>query len=142
MAISRSDLAEWIGAEFAEYLTAGGLTAGDGTDTGSFVNTITKALREMGLSEVASLTDDDAAEIYDLVELFALERILDALGVRVDFSADGASVKLAQQYAACEQRYERQKEKCEAAHGLSGGASVVARSMTLNALDTVDVEYG
>lgn len=141
MAISRSDLEGWIGAEFAEYLTAGGLTAGNGTDSGSFVNAITKALREMGLSEVASLTDDDAAEVYDLVELFALERILDALGVRVDFSADGSSVKLAEQYTMCERSYERQRVKCEAAYGLSGGGSVVARVATLNALNTVEVEY-
>jgi hypothetical protein len=141
MSISRSDLASWVGSEFSELLTAAGLTAGNGTDTGDFVNTITLALREMGESSVDDLVDADAAEIYDLVELYALRRILGALAAKVDFSADGASVKLSEQHAMARQMYLDQRLKCEAAYGLSGGPEVVIRSMTLNALNAVEVEY-
>jgi len=141
MSISRGDLAAWIEAEFAEYLTATGLEAGNGDMFSDFGNAITKSLREMGLNSVDSLTDDDATQIYDLVELYALERILDALAVRVDFTADGSSVKLSMQHAACLARYERQKRKCESAWGLSGAVVARARTMTMGALTEESTEY-
>lgn len=143
MAISRSDLAYWIEAEFAEYLTAASLTAGNGQGLGDFTNAITKALREMGAdtSMSVSLSDDYATQVYDLVEMFALERIVDALAVRVDFSADGSSIKLAQQHEAALRRYERQRAKCEAAWGLTSAVVARARTMTLGALTDETLEY-
>jgi len=142
MTISRSDLATWIGAEFAEYLTAGGLTAGDGTSTGSFVNPITKALREMDLDTVDEVADSQEGECYDLAELYALERIVNALATRVDFSADGASFKMMQAHDAAVARYERQRAKCAAAYGAGGATpAVVARVATLGALTDEATEY-
>lgn len=141
MAISRNDLAGWIETEFAEYLTAAGLAAGNGDGTGDFASSITKALREMGLSSVSSLTDDDAAQVYDLVEMYALERIIDALAVKVDFTADGSSIKLNQQHGAAVLRYERQRRKCESAWGLSGAVVARARTMTMGALTEESTEY-
>jgi len=142
MAISRQDLALWVEAEFEEYLTAAGLTVGDGTHEGNFVGAITKALREMGYSTAASLVDSDAAEIYDLVELYALERIVDALGIRVDFTADGSTVHLRQQHDAAVARLERQRAKCAASWGVGGTTpKVVARTVTLGALTEEVLEY-
>lgn len=140
MSISRSDLAVWVGAEFAELLTAAGLTVIDGA-TDDAANSITKALREMGLSAASELTDEDAAEVYDLVDLFVLERIMASLAVKVDFSADGASIKLRQQYEMAQSRYNLQKARCEAAYGLAGGPSVAVRLATLNALTDEETEY-
>lgn len=142
MAITRAELAAWIGSELAELLEAGALTAGDGSTTGSVVNAITKALREMGLATVDELGDGDAAEVYDLVELYALERIVNALATRVDFSADGASFKMMQAHDAAVARYERQRAKCATAYGVGGATpAVVARVATLGALTDEAVEY-
>lgn len=142
MAITRAELAAWIGSELAELLEAGALTAGDGSTTGSVVNAITKALREMGLATVDELGDGDAAEVYDLVELYALERIVNALATRVDFSADGASFKMMQAHDAAVARYERQRAKCAAAYGAGGATpAVVARVATLGALTDEATEY-
>lgn len=141
MSISRNNLATWIGAEFSELLTAAALTAGNGGTSGDFGNAITKALREMGLSSESELTDGDATEIYDLVELFALERVLASLAVKVDFAADGASIKLAQQYQMARERYALQRARCEAMYRIAGGPSVTVRSATLNALTEEETEY-
>lgn len=143
MAITRAELASWIGAELAELIEAGGLEAGDGEDWGSFANSITKALRAMGLTLASELADTDAAEVYDLAELFALERIVTALGARSDFSADGASFKLSQQHAAAVARLEAQREKCLTLWGVGGAQPTVAsRSLTLGALTDEVIEYG
>lgn len=142
MAITRAELAAWIGSELAELLEAGGLTAGDGSTTGSFVNAITKALREMGYTTVDELEDGETAEVYDLVELYALERIVNALATRVDFSADGASFKMMQAHDAALARYERQRARCAAAYGAGGATpAVVARSLTMGALTDEIAEY-
>lgn len=142
MTISRSDLALWTGAEFAEYLTAAGLTAGDGTLTGDFVNAITKALREMGLSSVSDVTSPREAELTDLVELYALERIVRGLAVKVDFTADGASVKLQQQLLAATADYERQKAKCGTLYGAGGATpTAVVRTMDMGILTDEGTEY-
>jgi len=142
MAITRDDLADWIGSELAELVEAGGLTAGDGSSPGSFVGSITKALREMGLATVDEVGSAQTAEVYDLAELYALERIVNALATRVDFSADGASFKMMQAHDAAVARYERQRAKCAAAYGAGGATpAVVARVATLGALTDEATEY-
>ena len=139
---TRADLATWIGDEFAELIEAGDLCAGDGELTGSFINSVTKALREMGYSAVSELASSETAEVYDLVELYALERIVNALASRIDFSADGASFKMMQAHDAALARYERQRAKCGSLYGLGGSTpTVVARTLTLGALTDEVLEY-